>query len=81
MRANPENLKKLKQGVEKWNVWRKKQPDIKPNLSGADLSRITNVKVKFIDFSHTNLNKTNLDYSYLKGTKLRFAQMYGTLFD
>lgn len=36
--ANTEHLKKLKQGVVVWNNWRNDNPNINPNLSGADLS-------------------------------------------
>ena len=35
--ANPEHLEILKQGVEQWNKWRKENPDVRPDLSGADL--------------------------------------------
>jgi len=37
--ANPEHLKILKQGVKVWNAWRRKNPDIKPDLSQTDLSK------------------------------------------
>lgn len=35
--ANPEHLAILKQGVSKWNEWRKENPEVEPNLSYADL--------------------------------------------
>ena len=35
--ANEEHLKILKQGVEAWNEWREKNPQITPDLSKADL--------------------------------------------
>jgi hypothetical protein len=35
--ANPEQLKRLKQGVEDWNAWRGENDD-EPDLSGADLT-------------------------------------------
>ena len=35
--ANEEHLKILKQGVEAWNKWREKNPQITPDLSKADL--------------------------------------------
>ncbi len=37
--ANPEHLEILKQGVEQWNKWRKEHPEVRPDLSGADLCR------------------------------------------
>jgi len=38
--ANPEHLKILKQGVKAWNKWRKENPGVRPDLSGAILSDI-----------------------------------------
>jgi hypothetical protein len=32
--ANPEHLSILKQGVEAWNIWRRKNPLIRPELNG-----------------------------------------------
>lgn len=36
--ANQEQLAILKQGPEAWNAWRKKVPNIRIDLSEADLS-------------------------------------------
>ena len=33
--ANEEHLKIIKQGVYAWNVWRQKEPSIKPDLQIA----------------------------------------------
>ena len=38
--SNQEHLDLLKQGKEAWNTWRKQQPSLKPDLSGADLSKV-----------------------------------------
>jgi hypothetical protein len=35
--ANLDHVKMLKQGVAAWNAWREKNPDIRPDLRGADL--------------------------------------------
>jgi uncharacterized protein YjbI with pentapeptide repeats len=35
--ANPEHVKRLKQGVGVWNKWREKNFEVEPNLSGANL--------------------------------------------
>ncbi len=35
--ANEEHLKILKQGVEAWNEWKEKNPQITPDLSKANL--------------------------------------------
>ncbi len=46
--ANEEHLKILKQGVEAWNGWREKNPQITPDLSKADLYKA--------DLTGANLN-------------------------
>ena len=43
--ANEEQLSILRQGVEVWNEWREENPNVKINLSNADLSRINLSKV------------------------------------
>ena len=50
--ANEEHLKILKQGVEAWNKWREKNPQITPDLSKADLYTA--------DLTGANLYKANL---------------------
>jgi len=50
--ANEEHLKILKQGVEAWNKWREKNPQITPDLSKADLYKA--------DLTGANLYKANL---------------------
>jgi hypothetical protein len=35
--ANDEHLAILKQGVEVWNEWRQKNPDVRPDLSRANI--------------------------------------------
>ena len=46
--ANEEPLKILKQGVEAWNKWREKNPQITPDLSKANLYKA--------DLTGANLN-------------------------
>lgn len=38
--ANSEHVAKLRQGVDAWNQWRKAHRKVRPDLSGADLSRV-----------------------------------------
>jgi hypothetical protein len=38
--ANSEHLAILCQGVEHWNTWRRANPDIEPDLTGADISEL-----------------------------------------
>ena len=37
--ANEEHVKILKQGTKVWNEWRRANPVLHPDLSGADLSQ------------------------------------------
>ena len=51
--ANEQHLKLINEAIEKhdiaiWNKWRQENPDIRPDLSGADLRR-------------ADLNKANLE--------------------
>jgi len=55
--ANPEHLAILEQGVEMWNRWREKWPEILPDLRGADLC-------------HTDLRGVNLISADLVGADL-----------
>jgi hypothetical protein len=36
--ANAKHVAVLKQGVPAWNAWRSEKPDIRPDLTSADLS-------------------------------------------
>ena len=83
--ANPEHVKILKQRVDVWNRWREKNPDVEPdliganlsgtNLSGADLSDIDLSKANLIE---ANLIEANLIGANLNGANLRKANLNGT---
>src|SRR5260370_20787114 len=62
-----QQLKRLKQGVETWNQWRKEHPDERVDLSGATLSRA--------DLSHATLSHTKLSNTNLFGADLRYANL------
>jgi hypothetical protein len=36
--ANDDHIAQLMKGASAWNAWREENPDIRPNLSVADLS-------------------------------------------
>ena len=64
--ANQEHLDLLKQGMGTWNQWRKENPDIQTDLSGADLSEV--------DLSTVSIKGTNIQYNksaYLRRIDLR----------
>lgn len=70
--ANPEHLKILKQGVKVWNEWWNENPDIIPNLSGADLSGA--------DLSRAQLSRANLRMANLSKAELRDADLREVIF-
>ncbi|MEA5499825.1 MAG: pentapeptide repeat-containing protein [Limnoraphis robusta] len=82
--ADPKHLAILKQGVAVWNHWRIHNPQIKPNLKGADLrSAILRLStLKGVNLSQTNLTETDLKgadlwYANLMGADLRGADLRG----
>jgi hypothetical protein len=75
--ANQLHLKILQQGVEEWNQWRDDYPDIKPDLSEADLSGMTLMKA---DFESANLSKTVLHGAMLSRACFRRANLDRTDF-
>lgn len=54
--ANQEHLDLLKQSSSAWNAWRVQHKEVRPDLSGADLS-----------LSYANLGKATLVEAYLYG--------------
>jgi hypothetical protein len=60
--ANPEHLKLLQQGVNVWNAWRAKEPIVRPDLTGANLSG-------------ASLGEANLSETYLVAANLRDAEL------
>ena len=70
--ANPEHLKILKSGVDKWNEWRKENRDVRADLIGADLS-----KANFIgaNLSEAILREANLNGANLNGANLSRANL------
>lgn len=89
--ANAEHLKILKEGVEGWNKWRSENPNIKPDLSGSDLSNAKLCDLQFLDFRYRsiisgdsfkaylenpNLLRINLSYTNLSGAN--FAKSFLT---
>jgi TIR domain/Pentapeptide repeats (8 copies) len=70
--ADPRHLKKLAEGVNAWNKWRKDFTHILPDLSHADLS---NKVLSGIDFHHTNLDGTDMQNTKLAGASFASASL------
>ncbi len=65
--ANLEHIERLKQGPEIWNKWRKENPNVRPNLSCADLSGA--------NFNSVSIIGPNLEGADLYGANLIFANL------
>jgi uncharacterized protein YjbI with pentapeptide repeats len=71
--ANEEHLAQLNRWVEAWNRWRAAHRNIKPDLSGADLSRRDLFKA---DLSQVNLVRANLFEAHLTWANLSQANLF-----
>ena len=60
--ADPEHLERLKQGVDKWNAWREKNPEVRFDLSRANLRGfdLRGFDLRGYELSSDNLNKNKL---------------------
>ena len=67
----------LKQGISAWNRWRIENPEIKPNLAGADLSGLdlTRANLSHSDLRRAGLYKTTLQRANLSQADLREAAL------
>jgi uncharacterized protein YjbI with pentapeptide repeats len=70
--ANKEHLARLKEGVEAWSQWRAADPDIRPDLSGADFSRAYLSRAFLAD---ADLSGTDFSSAYLGGANLADADL------
>jgi hypothetical protein len=87
--ADEEQLTILKQGVEAWNAWRNRYPDVRPDLNGATLyeANLTRADLRKADLYKANLYwatlyEANLTRADLSGATLRVADLTGaTLYE
>ena len=73
--ADQEQLNLLRQSVEVWNQWREENPDIMPDLFGANLN---NSNIAKVNFSRTYLVEASLKVANLSGANLSIATLVGT---
>lgn len=67
--ANRQQLSILKQGALPWNEWRKKNPDVRPDLREASLAGV--------NLRGANLSRANLEGAELTSTDLQEANLLG----
>ena len=79
---NDEHVALLKKGVAAWNAWRKENPDIDPDLFGADLfeanlagADLTGASLAGADLTRANISKANLKRAQLTAATLRGADL------
>jgi hypothetical protein len=74
---NEDHLEILKQGVPAWNDWRKNNPQVVPDLSGADLKHqyLRSVNLRETNLSQANLWKVDLGLADLTKANLSEADL------
>lgn len=79
--ANSEHLQLLSQGWRAWNLWREAHPDVRPDLSGADLRKhmLRGFNLSDSNFSRADLRDTNFRRADLSAAKLDGAKLYRSL--
>ncbi len=70
--ANPMHVTALMADVDEWNRWRTEEPDLLPDLSGADLQ---STDLSMADLKRAILRGANLMLANLKGADLRWADL------
>jgi uncharacterized protein YjbI with pentapeptide repeats len=75
--ADDKHFQRLGRGVENWNQWRIEHPEIKPDLSGAQLGGAELIRVDLIDanLSGANLSGANLLGAYFGNADLRCTNL------
>jgi len=78
--ANPGHLAVLAKGVEAWNEWRRQNPIVVPDLTGAHLIGAALGGIRFSDanLSHANLSAANLSAAKLARATLSRANLRET---
>jgi hypothetical protein len=77
--ANDEHVALLKQGVADWNAWRAQNPNIRPDLSGANLMQaiLTMYNLMQANLVGANLVGASLFWAHLSGANLSGANLGG----
>jgi hypothetical protein len=70
--ANPQQLARLKKGVDIWNEWRREALPEKVNLSSATFS---NADLSEVNLTHANLSRVDLVGADLSDADLSFADL------
>jgi uncharacterized protein YjbI with pentapeptide repeats len=79
--ANEKHLAILAQGVEAWNQWRQENPDVQPDLSGANLraANLCGADLTGANLLGANLEGANLERADLHGKDLTGSNFRGAI--
>jgi TIR domain-containing protein/pentapeptide repeat protein len=79
--ANQKHLDILKKSVETWNMWREEHPNIRPDLSDANLYGVLlyNADLSNADLSNADLNGADLSNADLNGADLSCTNLGGAV--
>lgn len=70
--ANESHLKLLQQGRRAWNDWRKAEPSVMPDLTGANLRKMN---LRGVNLCRANLKGANLSKALLRKAELTEANL------
>jgi hypothetical protein len=75
--ANPEHLERLKSGVEKWNRWRQRDRDVRPDLREADLTGMdmSGAFLRGAIFSKARMVGVSIARSFLSSADFSFCDL------
>jgi TIR domain/Pentapeptide repeats (8 copies) len=81
--ANEGHLATLQQGVEAWNAWRRRNPDIRPDISNTDLNTtdLADANVAYARLSRANFTNANLARADLTGADIIYTVFNGTVLE
>jgi pentapeptide repeat protein len=72
--ANDDHIAQLMKGVAAWNAWRDENPNIRPDLSGANLN---GANLSGAKLSEANLSGAHINGAHLNGANLNGAYLLG----
>jgi len=76
--ANPDQVPRLREGTDAWNEWRSGHPDLKPDLSNADLHGIRLSKGQYrANLIQSDLHGANLNEADLRSASLNLSVLTG----
>ncbi len=85
--ANEDHVKRAGYAIGVWNRWRDENPDVSPDLSGADLSaglyrkgKLFSANLKGTDFRRSNMREADLHESNLAQADLSKTDLRGANF-